>query len=169
MEHFRVFDDKLIHSFDFKEKYVGYVVDNKSFEEDLRIKVFIPELFGYLYNPAIKNLDSKINISTGHLIGNGLNITTELNKQEYIWSRPLIERGYGTANKSEFLKKYKPEVGDKILVSFFNKNPNNCIYENVLFVTNGETITLDDGTEFNTRPESNESINKRSKKVTWQY
>lgn len=169
MDHFKVFDDKLIHKFNFKGEYIGYVLDNSNFEKDLRVKLFIPELFSYQYNPSIKNIDSTINLSTEHLINDDINITTELNKQEYIFSRPLIHREDIYSTKENFLKCYKPEVGDKVIVFFFNENPNNCVYKNMLFATNGESITLGDGTVFSSRPETIDTINKRNNKVTWNY
>ena len=39
----------------------------------------------------------------------------------------------------------------------------------MLFATNGESITLGDGTVFSSRPETIDTINKRNNKVTWNY
>lgn len=168
MNHTNIFDDNIIHNFDFKDQYVGYVLDTSEFETNLTIKVFVPEIFGYAYNPSIKNIDYTVNISKSHIYNDNINFTTEVKKQEYIRARAILDRSQLTT-KDDFLKAYKPNIGDKVLVSFFNNNPTNCIYENIIFASNGESFSLDDGTIYLTRPEIDESINKRNKTIVWKF
>jgi len=175
MQHKLVFDDKIVHRFNFKGEYVGYVLDNSDFEETLEVKVFIPELFGYNYTPTIKNIDQTLNISTSHILNRDeINILTELKKQEYIYSRILIDRSSLTGTKDTFLKHNKPEIGDKIIVSFFNNNPNNCIYENKIFLTEGESLSVMEGDDTTTNiikiiNENSKEDKPSTNKITWQY
>lgn len=165
MNHFRVFDDKILYNFDFKGHYVGYVLDNSEFETSLKIKVFIPELFSYKYNPSIKNIDSNIELSTSNLINKDeFNITTKIRKQEYVYAKILVERD-GITTRESFINHYKPNINDKVLVSFFNNNPNNCIYENKIFLTTGETLNIDDKSGLlNITPSNNTET-----KIIWKY
>ena len=46
----------LISSFHFGLKYTGVVIDNSEFDEQQKIKVFIPELFGKMHNSNNKEI-----------------------------------------------------------------------------------------------------------------
>lgn len=171
MEHFGLFDNKVIHQFDFSGEYIGYVLDNSEYENTLMIKVFIPELFGYNYTPSIKNIDNTVELSKSHILNNeDLNITTRINKQEYLYARILIERHFLNESKTDFIKSTKPEVGQKVIVSFFNNNPNNCVYTNTVFLSDGEAIKFSDGESIdiirtsNARDDSN-----TTDKITWEF
>ncbi|HQL11788.1 MAG TPA: hypothetical protein PK507_02105 [bacterium] len=175
MQHFGLFDDKIIHRFNFQGEYVGYVLDNSEFEDTLKIKVFVPELFGYNYTPAIKNIDNTVEISTSHLFNkNDINITTQINKQEYIYARIMLDKADITGTKESFLKEVRPEIGEKVIVYFFNNNPTNCVYENKLFLTDGESleITEDKTTASKIIKIINEEDSKKkatTDKIVWQY
>lgn len=174
MQHFNVFDDKIVHRFDFKGYYIGYVLDNSEFEETLQIKVFIPELFGYNYTPNIKNIDKKLELSTSHIFNRDfINIKTQIDKQEYIYSRILIDRNSLIGSKENFIKINKPDIGDKVLVSFFNNNPNNCIYENKIFLADSESLQVIEDTKTSTKTIKIVNTGKTNKsetdKITWQY
>lgn len=174
MQHNSIFDDKIVHRFNFKGKYIGYVLDNSEFESNLQIKVFIPELFGYNYTPAIKNIDKTLELSTNHIFNkDSVNITTQLNKQEYLNARILLDRSDLMTNKENFIKKCMPNIGEKVIVSFFNENPNNCVYINTIFLTDGESleITEDNNTSstiiklIQNKKENKSTIDK----IKWQY
>lgn len=174
MQHFGLFDEKIVHRFNFQEEYVGYVLDNSEFEDTLQIKVFVPELFGYNYTPTIKNIDSIVEISTSHLFNkDDINITTQVNKQEYIYARIMLNKADITGTKESFLKEVRPEIGEKVIVYFFNNNPTNCVYENKIFLTDGETleITEDTTTASKIIKIINGESEKKSKtdKIVWQY
>lgn len=174
MQHFGLFDEKIVHRFNFQGEYVGYVLDNSEFEDTLQIKVFVPELFGYNYTPAIKNIDSTVEISTSHLFNKDeVNITTQVNKQEYIYARIMLDKADIKGTKESFLKEVRPEIGEKVIVYFFNNNPTNCVYENKLFLTDGETleITEDTTTASKIIKIINGESEKKSKtdKIVWQY
>lgn len=178
MNNYSLFENKIIDRFNFSGYYIGYVLDNSEFENTLQIKVFIPELFGYMYNPAINNIDSSVDISTSHLLNDDVKLTTKIDKQEYVYARVLLDRSTTTTTKEEFIKEVVPDVGEKVLVSFLNDNPNNCIYENVLFLTEGESIALIESnkvdgvttikveSENNTRNTSKVNV---STKIKWSY
>lgn len=136
-----VFKDEIIHYFDFKDKYIGYVLDTSEFESKQKIKVFIPELFGYDYNPNINNIDKTVNISNSHIENkNDLIIDNSVERQEYVYAMVFPSKYYFTKEKEEFVKRYKPEVGETVVVSFFNGNPNNCIYEYKEFISDKDNI-----------------------------
>lgn len=140
MNHKLLFNEEAIHSFDYSDEYIGYVIDTSNFENDFTIKVFIPELFGYAYTPSKKAFDTNVQISTRHIINReDLLVQTSLNRQEYLNARMLIPRDQ-ISNKESFFKNNTPKIDDKVIVKFFNHNPNNCVFENNIYLADNETI-----------------------------
>jgi len=160
MNHKLLFNEDIIHNFDFSDEYVGYVIDNSDFENDLTIKVFVPELFGYAYVPLRKPVDTKIDLSTSHILNKeSLQVTSSLYQQEYLTARLLVERKE-LKDKENFFLYNKPDIGGKVIVQFFNHNPNNCIFLNSIFLSDEEEI-------FNNIKYTSNSNNQGT--LVWEY
>lgn len=147
-----LFREDIMNHFDFTHEYIGYVIDNSSFEEDFTIKVFIPELFGYEYqeytqnNKKFSNISSKINNISFPINNisnlNELKIKSEIKSSEFLIARILIER-HTFMSKEHFIFGNKPDIGKKVIVKFLNGNPLNCIYTNSLFLGDNENANIE--------------------------
>lgn len=142
MQNQVLFNRKIMQNFDFQGEYIGYVIDNSEFEETLKIKVFIPELFGYNYSVGIPKESKEISISKDHILNSeDININLKIKQNEFIYSRIIIERQC-LSSKDYFIYCCKPDIGDKVIVSFFNGNPSNCVYSNNILLSEGERIEV---------------------------
>lgn len=169
-----LFSRNVLQQFDFESEYIGYVLDNTEFEETLKVKIFIPELFGYTYSPTISSENNEISISTDHIINiSELNMKTDIIKREFVYAKILLERHF-LHSQEEFLRACKPNIGDKVIVRFLNGNPNNCIYTNTLFLSDGESISIEKNNNENDNPiiniiNNNTSNRAKASKITWEF
>lgn len=137
-----LFDQEVMKQFDFHNEYVGYVLDNEEFEKDFRIKVFIPELFGYPYAETIRDNSIELDVSTNHIINEDeLNITHKLQRCDFIYATCLLHRS-SFYSKETLISENKPRIGEKVMVKFINGNPQNCVYTNTLFLTKNENAYI---------------------------
>lgn len=169
-----LFSRNVLQQFDFESEYVGYVLDNTEFEETLKIKVFIPELFGYTYSPTISSENKEISLSTDHILNiDELNVKTNIIKREFVYAKILLERHF-LHSEEEFLRACKPNIGEKVIVKFLNGNPCNCIYTNTLFLSDGESITIEKNNNENNNPiiniiNNNTTNRSKASKIVWEF
>ena len=136
------FGNNIITIFDFKRSYVGYVLDTSTFLKDFKIKVFIPELFGYEYNKNMK-VTEKVDTIHKNKISNfsDLQLTTNVTKCNYLECRPMLNNAH-INYVGDFVIHHCPTVGSRVLVNFLNGNPLNCYYMNYTFLNEEENLYL---------------------------
>ena len=116
--------------FDFSDTYIGYVLDNSDFVITNKIKVFIPQIFGYTYTKGMEAKEFKDSIRHSNLLNKDeLVITTEINSMNYLYCKAMINN-YHLKNIGNYTDLYKPDNGSTVLVNFLNNNPNTPFYIN---------------------------------------
>lgn len=138
-------DNPAIYSFDFNGEYIGYVIDNSTFEKDFKIKVFIPELFGYEYKDSIKATDS-INKINSSKVNSKYALNNDIISCNYIECLPIVNN-FKQMSKEEFYKSYRPEIGDKVTVSFMDNDPSRPVYDNERYIEDPKDVNLVDDEE----------------------
>lgn len=126
-----------LNYFNFATSYKAFVIDNSMFETENRIKIFIPELFGFFYDGNVTTDVTVIDKSkfTNHI---DLKLGDKIIKDYWLYSYPIIDRLDRT--NINLLSYYdKPNVGDSVLVKFYNQDPKHCMYSNA-YIPNEDII-----------------------------
>ena len=118
-----------IFPFNFGGIYIGTVMDNSTFNDDLKIKVFIPELFGYDYDISLVPRTDSLKINRSKIL-NKYALDNTLTVANYLECSPLIQN-FRNMSENSFENNYKPVIGDKVLVMFLNDNPLEPFYINM--------------------------------------
>jgi len=131
-------------SFDFNKTYVGIVLDNKDFEINYKLKIYIPELFGSLNNAGVA-FDYKETLSVEKLAEyENLILSNTIVQSNYLECLPEVKNS-DLEYIDDFIRTYKAEIGSYVKVSFVNGNPLSPYYNNTIVLKENQLLNMFDG------------------------